>query len=82
MENYLYVGIITKFVQNGEENGQRSQVDVAGGLGPTWPRQLAPQGSHPVSYLPHVSFLQQNFERDINKNLESLFGGYPIGNIF
>ena len=26
--------------------------------------------------IAHVSFLQQNFERDINKNLEHLFGGW------
>ena len=40
MEIYLYAGIIAKFVQNGEENGQGRQVEVAGRLGahmPCWP---------------------------------------------
>jgi hypothetical protein len=41
-----------KFVQNGEENGQKRQVDVAGGLGPAWWRRPTPQGHRPVPHLP------------------------------
>jgi hypothetical protein len=43
LEIYLYAGIIAKSMQNSGENGQRMQVDMVGGLGPTWWRRPAPQ---------------------------------------
>ena len=52
MEIYLYVGIIAKIVQNGEENGQGRQVDEVGRLGAHMPCWLAPSWRRPVPYLP------------------------------
>ena len=52
MEIYLYAGIIAKIVQNGEENGQERQVDVAGRPRAHMPRRLATQWHHPVLHLP------------------------------
>ena len=51
----MYAGILTKFVQNGAKYGQRRQVDVAGGLGPTWPCWPAPPRHclEPHLPLPH-----------------------------
>ena len=42
-------------MQIGDKNGQRKQVDVAGGLGPTWPHRPATQGHRlpPQVALPH-----------------------------
>jgi hypothetical protein len=49
---YLYAGIIAKIVQNGEENGQGRQVDVAGRLGAHMPRRLALPWHRSVPHLP------------------------------
>ena len=36
--------ILAKMGQNGDKYGLGRQVDVAGGLGPTWPHRSATQG--------------------------------------
>ena len=52
MEIYLYAGIIAKIVQNGEENGQGRQVDVAGRPGAHMPCRPAPPWCRPRPHLP------------------------------
>ena len=52
MEIYLYAGLIAKIVQNGEENGQGRQVDVAGRPVHHMPHQSAPPWCRPVPHLP------------------------------
>ena len=52
MEIYLYAGIIAKIVQDGEENGQGRQVDMAERLGAHMPCRLAPPWRCPIPHFP------------------------------